>query len=90
MWGVRENVSLQTDPAIRLLEDLVAIDSVNPSLVPGARGEGEIARRIAESELGRQRVSRGVDAVDEFTSAAVRRGSADHIGWCPSESSSSR
>ena len=35
------------DPTIRLLEDLVAIDSVNPSLVPGARGEEEIARRIA-------------------------------------------
>lgn len=47
MWGARETVSFQTDPAIRLLEDLVAIDSVNPSLVPGARGEGEIARRIA-------------------------------------------
>jgi acetylornithine deacetylase len=47
MWGVRETVSVHTDPAIRLLEDLVAIDSVNPSLVPGARGEGEIARRIA-------------------------------------------
>ena len=41
-------MSLQTDPAIRLLEDLVAIDSVNPSLVSGARGEGEIARRIAD------------------------------------------
>ena len=36
-----------TDPAIALLHDLVAIDSVNPSLVPGARGEAEIARRIA-------------------------------------------
>lgn len=36
-----------SDPTIRLLEDLVSIDSVNPSLVPGARGEGEIARRIA-------------------------------------------
>jgi acetylornithine deacetylase len=47
MWGARETVSFQTDPAIRLLEDLVAIDSVNPSLVAGARGEAEIARRIA-------------------------------------------
>lgn len=47
MWGARETVSFPTDPAIRLLEDLVAIDSVNPSLAPGARGEGEIARRIA-------------------------------------------
>jgi acetylornithine deacetylase len=35
------------DPTIALLEELVAIDSVNPSLVPGARGEAEIARRIA-------------------------------------------
>jgi acetylornithine deacetylase len=47
MWGARGTVSLQTDSVIRLLEDLVAIDSVNPSLVPGARGEAEIARRIA-------------------------------------------
>jgi acetylornithine deacetylase len=36
------------DPAIALLRDLVAIDSVNPSLVPGARGEADIARRVAE------------------------------------------
>jgi len=47
MWGARETVSLNTDPVIRLLEELVAIDSVNPSLAPGSRGEGEIARRIA-------------------------------------------
>jgi acetylornithine deacetylase len=31
-----------------LLRDLVAINSVNPSLVPGAPGEGEIASAIAE------------------------------------------
>lgn len=36
------------DPTISLLRDLVAIDSVNPALVPGARGEREIALRIAE------------------------------------------
>lgn len=36
------------DPAISLLRDLVAIDSVNPSLVPGARGETEIANAIAD------------------------------------------
>jgi acetylornithine deacetylase len=35
------------DPAIRLLRDLVAIDSVNPSLVPGAAGEAQIAAAIA-------------------------------------------
>jgi acetylornithine deacetylase len=36
------------DSCIRLLRDLVAIDSVNPSLVPGAAGEGQIAAAIAE------------------------------------------
>jgi acetylornithine deacetylase len=36
-----------SDPAIVLLRDLVAIDSVNPSLVAGARGEADVARRIA-------------------------------------------
>jgi acetylornithine deacetylase len=40
-------MSLVVDPTITLLRDLVAIDSVNPSLVPGARGEADIARRIA-------------------------------------------
>lgn len=32
---------------VALLKELVAIDSVNPSLVPGGAGEGEIAQRIA-------------------------------------------
>jgi acetylornithine deacetylase len=36
------------DPVIDLLRDLVAIDSVNPTLVPGARGEAEIGRRLAD------------------------------------------
>ena len=36
------------DPCILLLRDLVAIDSVNPTLVPGASGEGAIAAAIAE------------------------------------------
>jgi acetylornithine deacetylase len=35
------------DPSITLLRDLVAIDSVNPSLVPGAAGEGAIGDAIA-------------------------------------------
>lgn len=35
------------DPVIALLRELVAIDSVNPSLVPGAAGEGQIAAAIA-------------------------------------------
>ena len=36
------------DSTIRLLKDLIAIDSVNPSLVPGASGENAIARALAE------------------------------------------
>jgi acetylornithine deacetylase len=35
------------DPVISLLRDLVAIDSVNPSLVPGAAGEAQVAEAIA-------------------------------------------
>lgn len=35
------------DTVERLLRDLVAIDSVNPTLVPGAAGEAAIARRLA-------------------------------------------
>src|SRR4051812_41409571 len=38
---------MMMDPAIRLLRELVAIDSVNPSLVPGAAGEAQIADAIA-------------------------------------------
>jgi acetylornithine deacetylase len=35
------------DSTIKLLRDLVAIDSVNPSLVPGGAGEREIAEALA-------------------------------------------
>lgn len=35
------------DSVLTLLRELVAIDSVNPSLVPGAAGEGQIAEAIA-------------------------------------------
>ena len=37
-----------SDPSIDLLQQLVAIDSVNPSLVPNAAGEARIARAIAD------------------------------------------
>lgn len=37
------------EPVISLLRDLVAIDSVNPSLVPGGAGEAAVAGRIAEA-----------------------------------------
>jgi acetylornithine deacetylase len=36
------------DPTIRLLKQLIATDSVNPTLVPGASGEAAIARVLAE------------------------------------------
>ncbi|MEW6322777.1 MAG: M20/M25/M40 family metallo-hydrolase [Acidobacteriota bacterium] len=36
------------DPTVRLLRQLVAIDSVNPALVPGAAGEAAIARVLAD------------------------------------------
>jgi acetylornithine deacetylase len=36
-----------TDPVIALLADLVRIDSINPTLVAGAKGEQQVARRIA-------------------------------------------
>jgi acetylornithine deacetylase len=32
----------------KLLQQLVAIDSINPDLVPGGAGEGNIARFVAE------------------------------------------
>jgi len=38
---------VSTDPCIRLLAELVAIDSVNPSLVAGAAGEARVAEHIA-------------------------------------------
>lgn len=40
------------DPTLTLLKDLVAIDSVNPTLVPGAAGEQAIARRLATELIG--------------------------------------
>src|SRR5688572_325230 len=36
------------DPCLSLLRELIAIDSVNPTLVAGAKGEGEIAGAVAE------------------------------------------
>jgi acetylornithine deacetylase len=39
---------MHADPAIRLLSDLVAIDSVNPAIAPSGGGELAIAGRIAD------------------------------------------
>jgi acetylornithine deacetylase len=38
---------LMTDSTINLLRDLIAIDSVNPALAPGAAGETQISEAIA-------------------------------------------
>lgn len=43
---------MSDDPCISLLRELVSIDSVNPSLVPGARGEGAVAAAVAERMRG--------------------------------------
>src|ERR1044072_2477348 len=50
------------DPAIRLLRDLVAINSVNPTLVAGAPGERAIADCVA-SELRRSGLDVSVEPV---------------------------
>ena len=36
------------DSTIKFLRDLIAIDSVNPSLVPGGAGEAAVAGRVAD------------------------------------------
>ena len=41
-----------TDRCIQLLKDLVQVDSVNPSLVLGARGEDHIARALTVAIQG--------------------------------------
>src|SRR5687768_3166668 len=43
---------MAADPCISLLRELVSIDSVNPSLVPGAAGEGQVAGAIAAHMRG--------------------------------------
>ena len=50
------------DPAIRLLRELVAINSINPTLVPGAPGEGAVAEAIA-AEMGRIGLDVGIEVV---------------------------
>jgi acetylornithine deacetylase len=45
--GTVASATSATDDVIALLSDLVAIDSVNPSLVPGAAGERRVADHVA-------------------------------------------
>jgi len=50
------------DPAIRLLRELVAVNSVNPTLVAGAPGEGAIADLIA-AEMRRSGLDVSIETV---------------------------
>src|SRR4029077_6567077 len=50
------------DPAIRLLRELVAVNSVNPTLVPGAPGEQQIADLVA-AQLRRSGLDVSVETV---------------------------
>jgi len=43
-----DKLSINPEQTIALLRQMVQIDSVNPSLVPGAKGEMELARFIAQ------------------------------------------
>ena len=43
------NFSIDRDYLLRTLTDLVRINSINPTLVPGGAGEGEIARYVSGS-----------------------------------------
>jgi hypothetical protein len=60
------------DPALRLLKDLVAINSVNPTLVSGAPGEAEIADAVANENAthrSRRRVLHQLEALDRTLQA---------------------
>lgn len=48
------NIAIHRDDTLKLIKDLISINSVNPSLSPGGKGEREIALYICEymKELG--------------------------------------
>ena len=69
--------AIADDPVVVLLRDLVAIDSVNPSLATGARGEAAVARRIArELETLGMRVELNDAAPDRPNVVGVLEGRA--------------
>jgi acetylornithine deacetylase/succinyl-diaminopimelate desuccinylase-like protein len=57
---------------IELLKDLVAIDSQNPSLVPGAAGESEIAAYVADWATSAGLASQVIEAVPGRPSVLIR------------------
>ena len=68
---------MQTDDVIDLARRLIAIDSVNPTLVPGGAGEHEIARFVegwaAESGLA----SRVIPSPDGRPNLVIGAATAD-------------
>ncbi|HEX6256530.1 MAG TPA: M20/M25/M40 family metallo-hydrolase [Euzebyales bacterium] len=62
--------------AVGLLRDLVAIDSVNPSLVPGAAGEREIARFVDRWARDAGLATQIVETTPGRPSVIVRGGTA--------------
>jgi acetylornithine deacetylase len=58
------------DPALRLLRELVAINSVNPTLVPGAPGEREVADLVA-AEMRRSGLDVSVEPVADQRSNII-------------------
>lgn len=62
---------------LALLSDLVAIDSVNPSLVPGAAGEREVAEYVRRWAEGAALSADVLDAQPSRPSVVVRGGAAE-------------
>jgi acetylornithine deacetylase/succinyl-diaminopimelate desuccinylase-like protein len=65
---------------IDLLKDLVAIDSQNPSLVPGAAGEGRIAGYVADWAKGAGLAAEIVAGTPGRPSVLVRSGGSGSGG----------
>ncbi|HST46486.1 M20/M25/M40 family metallo-hydrolase [Jatrophihabitans sp.] len=68
----------RTQDAVALTADLVGIDSVNPSLVPGAAGEHAIAEFVRDWAAGCGLDSRTVFGPDGRPSVLVRGGAGRH------------
>lgn len=62
--------------AIDLLKDLVAIDSQNPSLVPGAAGESQIAAYVADWAKGAGLTAEIIEETPGRPSVVVRSGAS--------------
>jgi acetylornithine deacetylase len=73
-------MSIVETEVVDLLADLVAIDSVNPDLAPGAAGEAEIARYVYDWAEAQGLRAELVDEATGRPSVLVRGGSAGEDG----------